>query len=273
MTLKTALAQGAKLLEEAGVDAPRLTAEVLLCYALRREKSYLYAYPEVELTELAWIHFGRYLHERMNGKPTQYITHVQEFYGRSFQVTPDVLIPRPETEHVVEAALKFHSARVLDIGCGSGAIAVTMACESPAMVWATDISTKALEVAQGNARELGAKVWFANADLGSCFAPRSFDLIVSNPPYIPTSDAPGMQREVRDWEPHVAIFSGESGNEAYVRIAESAAELLVTGGHLVLELGHQSAPAVRAMLGPQWQNVRLLRDLSGIERVLTAQLQ
>ena len=271
MTLKTALAQGAKLLESQAVPSPRLTAEVLLCHALRREKSYLYAHPESVLTELAWIHFGRYLHERLKGKPTQYITHRQEFYGRMFRVNPDVLIPRPETEHVVEAALEFHARRVLDIGCGSGAIAVSIACESDATVWASDISHKALQVARDNAERHCARVRFVAADLGACFAPGSFDLIVSNPPYISTHDAEGMQREVRDWEPHMALFAGESGNEVYSRVVQCAELLLTPGGHLVVELGHRSAQPVKAMFGARWRNVELLPDLAGIDRVLTAQ--
>ena len=273
MTVKTALDQGAKLLENEAVPASRLTAEVLLCHALQREKSYLYAHPEADLSELAWIHYGRYLHERMKGKPTQYITHRQEFYGRMFRVTPDVLIPRPETEHVVEASLEFHAGRVLDIGCGSGAIAITISCESRAAVWATDISTKALSVARDNAERLGARVHFAAADLGECFASQSFDLIVSNPPYVSTHDAEGMQREVRDWEPHVALFAGESGNEIYSRIVKCAERLLIPGGHLVFELGYRSAQAVKAMFGARWRDVELRPDLAGIDRVLMAQIR
>src|SRR3984885_2882981 len=128
MTILTALLQGTKLLEEEAISAPRLTAEVLLTHALHRERSYLYAHPEEELTEAAWIHYGRYLHERLQGKPTQYITGRQEFYGREFRVTPDVLIPRPETEHLVAACTGRvrRGDTVLDAGTGSGAIAVTL---------------------------------------------------------------------------------------------------------------------------------------------------
>src|SRR5580700_12282812 len=128
MTVRTALLQGAKLLEDATVGVARLTAEVLLAHALHRDLAYLFGHPEHELSDIEWLHYGRYLHERMQGKPTQYITGRQEFYGRDFRVTPDVLIPRPETEHVVEAALprlKPGNA-VLDVGTGSGAIAITI---------------------------------------------------------------------------------------------------------------------------------------------------
>src|SRR6202049_3412593 len=158
MTIQTALLQGAKLLEEGVIAVPRLTAEVLLAHALHRDRVYLYAHPEEELTEVAWIHYGRYLHERLNGKPTQYITGRQEFYGRDFSVSPDVLIPRPETEHLVEAALaKIRPGdTVVDVGTGSGAIAITMALECGVSIIATDISLPALAVAAGNARRLRA---------------------------------------------------------------------------------------------------------------------
>src|SRR3989440_9075427 len=125
MTVHTALLQGVRLLDDAGIGVARLTAEVLLGHAMGCERVHFYAHPERELHELEWLHYGRYLHERMRGKPTQYITGRQEFFGREFRVTPDVLIPRPETEHVVEAALALarDARRLLDVGCGSGALA------------------------------------------------------------------------------------------------------------------------------------------------------
>src|ERR1700690_2056232 len=126
MTAGAALLQGTRLLEDGGIGVARLTAEVLLAHALGRDRVYLFAHPEHELAELEWLHFGRYLHERLQGKPTQYITGRQEFYGREFRVTPDVLIPRPETEHLVEAALDRAAGNVADIGTGSGAIAITL---------------------------------------------------------------------------------------------------------------------------------------------------
>src|SRR5499433_3714275 len=160
MTLQQALAQGTKLLEEGSIAAPRLTAEVLLAHALHADRSFLYAHTEQELREVEWIHYGRYLHERSQGKPTQYITKRQEFYGREFRVTPDVLIPRPETEHVVEVALRVapDAKRILDVGAGSGALAVTLQLETGAQVWATDISSRAARIAAENAQRLGARV-------------------------------------------------------------------------------------------------------------------
>jgi release factor glutamine methyltransferase len=274
MTVQTALQQGSRLLEDAGIAVPRLTAEVLLCHALGRERAYLYGHPEAELADLARIHYGRYLHERLQGKPTQYITRLQEFYGREFVVSPDVLIPRPETEHVIEAALTLKGGlrRIVDVGCGSGAIAVTLSLELGCEVWGTDVSTAALGVAAANAGRLNAPVRFVACDLASAFGTRTMDLVVSNPPYVALADGPGLQREVRDWEPHVALFAGETGLEIYARLVAEAERVLRPGGAMVVELGFRTSERVRAMLGPLWQDVQLVPDLAGIPRVLTARL-
>lgn len=267
--IQEALRQGARLLEQAAVSAPRLTAEVLLCHALNRGRSYLYAHPDEELGEDAWSRYQRYLLERINGKPTQYITHKQEFYGREFRVTPDVLIPRPETEHVVERAIRLRPRRAVDVGCGSGAIAVTLQLETGAQVCATDISEAALRVARENAQRLGARVDFIAADLLSALKDRAVDLIVSNPPYVPLRDAAGMQREVVAFEPHLALFAGDTGLEIYERVVRSARRVLQPGGWIVLELGYQSEAAVREMLGG-WQEVCVETDLAGLPRVISA---
>jgi release factor glutamine methyltransferase len=274
MTLQTALLQGTKLLEDAAVGAPRLTAEVLLSHALQCQRVYLYAHPEQELKEVEWLHYGRYLHERMQGKPTQYITKRQEFYGREFRVTADVLIPRPETEHVVEAALPFArtAQRILDVGVGSGALGVTLQLEAGVETWATDISPPAAAVAAGNAERLGARVRFVVCDLMDAIADKSMDLIVSNPPYVPLAQREGMQREVRDWEPHVALFGGATGFELYERIVEDARRVLRPGGHLIMELGFGSYDRVAGLLG-SWQNARIDPDLAGIPRVILAELR
>src|ERR1039457_1507288 len=164
---RSALHQATRILEDGAIAVPRLTAEVLLSHAMRCDRVYFYAHPERKLSEMEWLHYGRYLHERLNGKPTQYITGRQEFYGRAFRVTPDVLIPRPETEHVVDIALTLarDSGRVLDIGTGSGALSVTLQLETGAAVWGADISPAALAVAAENSRRLGARVEFVACDL------------------------------------------------------------------------------------------------------------
>ncbi len=272
MTIHTALSQGSRLLEDAAIPAHRLTAEVLLAHALHRERPYLYAHPEEELSELAWIHYGRYLHERLKGKPTQYITGRQEFYGRDFRVTPDVLIPRPETEHLVEASLKRIRPAdvVLDAGTGSGAIAITLALETGARVLATDISFAALAVARDNARRLSASVTLIACDLTACVRDRSLDILVSNPPYVPSADRSGLQREVRDWEPAVALFAGLTGVEVYERLIADARRVLRPSGWLLVELGYNSVEPVRAMLGAGWSDVAVQPDLAGLPRVLSA---
>ena len=272
MTLHTALLQGTKLLEDEAIPAPRLTAEVLLMHALGHDRAYLYAHSSDELTELAWIHYGRYLHERLKGKPTQYITGRQEFYGRDFRVTPDVLIPRPETEHLVEAALaRIQPGDVVaDVGTGSGAIAVTLALEAGARLFATDISTAALCVAQANARRLSATVSFLACDLASCFRDRSLDVLVSNPPYVPATDQASLQREVRDWEPPVALYGGSTGLEIYNLLIMDATRVLRPKGWLLLELGYSSLAPVRAMLGSGWGEIAVLDDLAGLPRVLAS---
>jgi release factor glutamine methyltransferase len=274
MTLQQALLQGTSLLEDAGIAAPRLTAEVLLGHALGQERTFLYAHSDRELREVEWIHYGRYLHERLNGKPTQYITGRQEFYGREFRVTPDVLIPRPETELVVETALDVGrgARRIVDAGCGSGAIAVTLQLETGALVAGTDISAAALAVAADNGRRLGARVEWAQCDLLSAIAGASVDMIVSNPPYVPLGDRAGLQREVRDYEPEVALFAGPTGFEIYEKLVADAARVLRPGGWLVLELGYTSRDRVTAMLGAGWRDVRIVPDLAGIPRVLAGRM-
>jgi release factor glutamine methyltransferase len=274
LTLQTALRQGSEILEKSGVPAPRLTAEVLLSHALHCERAYLYAHGGDELTTLGWIHYGPYLDERLRGKPTQYITKKQEFYGREFRVTPDVLIPRPETEHLVEAAIADirarRSSRILDVGTGSGAIAISLALETSRPVFANDVSEKALAVARANRDRHNAAVSFFSGDLASAVAARSIDLLVSNPPYVPSTDAANMQREVRDWEPHTALFAGESGLEIYERLVAEAAVVVRPSGHLMMELGYQSLSAVRAMLQRDWVNTETVCDLAGLPRVVTA---
>lgn len=273
MDLRTALKQGETLLAEAGVSVPRLTAEVLLCHALGKEKVYLYAHPEEELSQLAWIHYGRYLHERMEGKPTQYITRRQEFYGRDFHVSPAVLIPRPETEHLVETALRLmpRAQCAIDLGCGSGAIGITYHLESGSPTHLSDLSRSALDVARFNAQRLGARVTCHQADFASALRPLAVDLILCNPPYVPSGDESVLQREIREHEPALALYGGESGVEPYRVVIAQARRILRPGGWLVFELGYQSLASVREMLDdPAWTSIETVTDLAGWPRVIAA---
>jgi release factor glutamine methyltransferase len=274
-TLRQLLAEAASTLEQAGVAAPRLTAEVLLAHSLSRERSYLYAHPEAEPEAAALERFTAWIARRAAGVPLQYLTGEQEFFGRLFQVTPAVLIPRPETEMVVEAALerlpRNAPFRLADVGTGSGCLAITLALERPhAAVTATDTFAAALEIARANATRLGACVDFLACDLLET-VPGPFDLIVSNPPYIAAAEWDSLQREVREHEPRAALIAGEAGTEVYARLIPQAAARLRPGGWLVLELGYESAGAVRALLDDtRWNAIETRRDLQGWERVLLA---
>jgi release factor glutamine methyltransferase len=234
-----------------------------------QERAWLYAHGDEELREVWWIHYGRYLHQRLQGQPTQQITGVQEFYGRNFRVTPDVLIPRPETEHVIEAAIALGARSVVDIGTGSGVIAITLELETGARVVATDISLAALSVAAGNARTLGADVSWLACDLASALQ-GGFDLVVSNPPYVATRDKSTLPPEVRDYEPEIALYGGDDGLAIYRRLIPEAERLLKPGGWLVMEIGHDQANSVRAMLGA-WKEVEIRKDLANLPRVILAQ--
>ncbi len=272
-------------LEAGGIAAARESVDILLAAALGRDRAFLHAHPEYQLTPGELARFTEYMDRRLRGEPAQYILGRQEFYGRDFEVTPAVLIPRPETELLVEAALekagamKLASApvRLVDVGTGSGCIAITLALELAArgqiaQVVATDISPAALAVAENNARRWRAAVAFQSGDWLEAWRGQAgqFDLIVSNPPYIPESELAGLQREVREHEPRVALMAGETGLENYARLLPAALRLLTPGGWLILEMGYRSAEGVRNWF-TDWAEVETRCDLQGWPRVLLAQ--
>ncbi len=275
-----------------------MAAELLLLHVLGRNRTWLYAHPEEIVADADAQRFFELIARRAAGEPTQHLTGKQEFWGLEFEVTPDVLIPRPETEHVIEVALDRLALRELragrpqksageglqiaDIGTGSGCIAIALAKELPAANFvATDISAAALAVAQRNAQRHAvadridfceANLLVLNSPLATRHSPLSFDLIASNPPYIGRREAPSLPREVRDHEPHSALFGGEEGYELYADLITQAANHLKPGGILVLELGHNSLPAVQPLLeASAWTNVGVTNDLAGIPRVLAAE--
>ena len=275
MTVHTALQQGVRILEDAGIAVPRLTAEVLLGHAMHVERAYFFAHPEQELREVEWLHYGRYLHERLGGKPTQYITGHQEFWGMDFIVSPAVLIPRPETEHLIETVLPvartLETPKIVDVGTGSGCIALVLAKELPnAEIDAIEISAEALEIARANAarHQLEARVRFLQQDLLEDFAANGFDLVVSNPPYVGKSEEDEVQLEVRKFEPRNAVFAGQTGLEIIERLIPQAMTVLKSGGYLVMEISGTIAGAVEALLGG-WDERRMIRDLQSIPRVVS----
>jgi release factor glutamine methyltransferase len=275
MEVRQALRQGRHRLEQGAIGEAGLTAELLLCHALGRERAWLHAHWRDSLPDEARRRFEWSLQERISGTPFQYITGKQEFYGREFLVNRSVLIPRPETEHVVETAVRLapDARRAVDIGCGSGAIAVTWALERRLPVIATDVSPAAALVARENARRLSAPVEFLACDLASALPARAFDLVLSNPPYIPEGDREGLQREIRDHEPAVALYGGPTGVEIYGRLIADAKRILVPGGWLIMELGYRAKSDVCAMLDVDWLAPEIVPDLAGWPRVAAVRLQ
>jgi len=262
--------QGIKLLTDEKVDPPRLTAELLLMHALRKERVFLFSHSGDPLPELAWIHYGRYLHERISGKPVQYILGKQEFFSRDFKVQPGVLIPRPETEHLIEFILSLPQpiGSIADAGVGSGAICVTLAAELKQPILGIDLSPIAIETARHNAHHHKANVHFVQSNWLSSLRPNSLDLLVSNPPYIATTDKPTLQREVRDHEPDLALFAGPDGQDAYRILQSQARQVLKPNGRIVLEIGNLTTREIFQ----DWQDIQIQNDLSGRPCLLSAVL-
>jgi release factor glutamine methyltransferase len=304
-SVRDALRDGISRLRDARVPSHALAAELLLMHSLAQDRSWLYSHPEWVLEDRDAERYFALVARRAGGEPTQYLIGKQEFWGLEFEVNPHVLIPRPETEHVVEVALSRllagaqratdhpRTLRIVDVGTGSGCIAVALARELPAAeVFAIDISGPALEVASRNAlrHRVREHVRFLQGDLldslavgrhsiggpggdlGGQSASGHFDLIASNPPYIARDEAESLAREVLEHEPHKALFGGAAGTEVYARLIDQSAALLSPGGSLVLELGHQCASHVRSLLAhPAWAAVEIANDLAGIPRVISAQ--
>ncbi len=270
-------------LDQAGVPSAPLAAELLLMHVLSRDRAWLYAHPENQLNAAQADAFLALTNKRAAGTPTQYLTGHQEFWGLDFEVTPDVLIPRPETEHVVEVALarvgesrRGESLRVADVGTGSGCLAVTLAKELPnAEIFATDISSAAIAVASRNAARHGLanRISFAECNLLEGVREHApFNIIVSNPPYISRNAAQSLPIEVREHEPEIALFAGDDGLKIYAPLIAQAATHLPEGGLLVLELGYNSFEPVGNLLESHcgWTRVSATQDLAGIIRVISA---
>jgi release factor glutamine methyltransferase len=277
--LDSMIQEGAAQLERGPhPDRARRDAEALLLHTLRKDRAWLMAHSSEAPTDGEAELYADLLERRYRGEPIQYITGDQEFYGLPFHVTPDVLIPRPETEHLVEKAIAlavaFERPRIVDVGTGSGAIAVTLAHSLPhAQITALEISRPALEIARGNAELNGIanRIRFAQSELLASVADERFEMVVSNPPYVPTVDRDSLSVEVREHEPALALFAGEDGLDVYRRLIPAAFSVLEAGGFLVLEVGYGQSEAVRAILVRcGFHRVEFMPDLQGIARVAVA---
>jgi release factor glutamine methyltransferase len=253
-------------------------------FTLNCDRAYLFAHPERELTPDEQIRYESALAERARGVPAQYITGHQEFWGMDLIVSPAVLIPRPETEHVIETVMELvqasdlrqehppHTMRIVDVGTGSGCIALALATEFPhAEIHATDISPAALEIARANAarNQLGKRIQFHQADLLEGLNLASLDFVVSNPPYVGESEEDQVQLEVRKFEPRTAVFAGPTGLEIITRLIPQARKALRPGGWLILEISGTIAGRVQQLLA-EWDDVRMIPDLQSIPRVAVA---
>ena len=280
VSLRDALTTAIDRLTAARVPSPRMNAELLLRFTLDVDRSYLYAHRERELTTEEQTRYDEALAQRARGIPAQYITGHQEFWGMDLIVNPAVLIPRPETEHVIETVLQLVNGgraslpgmRIVDVGTGSGCIALALAKELPeAEVHATDISPAALEVARANAarHQLENRIQFHETDLLQSLERARLDFVVSNPPYVGESEQDQVQLGVRKFEPRKAVFAGPTGLEVIERLIPQAQAELKPGGWLVMEISGTIAEDVKRLLA-QWIDVGVTNDLQGIPRVASA---
>ncbi len=287
MCVREALRRSLQALRENNVPSPDLAAELLLMHVVGCDRARLHASPEEPLPAGAAERYFKLIAERITGKPTQYITGRQEFWGLDFEVTPDVLIPRRETEHLVEAVLEIireqgpeagARCRIVDVGAGSGCIALALASElSDAAIYSTEISFAALRVARRNAVRLGLadRVQFREDDLLASFLREgrqgTLDFVVSNPPYVAHDEMDWVQREVREFEPRLSWEGLGDGSEVYRRLFPQAHDALKPGGYVAVEIGFRKSETVMALLSAGWTRAKVLPDLAGIPRVVIAQ--
>jgi release factor glutamine methyltransferase len=284
-TIAQAIIEGSRRLRAAGVDHDRLTAGLLLRHLIGVERTQLLTRSEEQIGADQYRDYLALIERRAAGEPLQYVTGHQEFYGLDFIVTPDVLIPRPETEFLIERVMKLaaeserDSLLIVDVGTGSGCIAVTLAKLLPgARLIATDVSRAALTVAQRNAERnrVRDRIEFLEGDLLAPLAERrlqgAVDILASNPPYVNQDGRQLLQREVREWEPHEALFGGADGLDFYRRLLAETARILKPQGYLVLEIGFSQLEAISEIVtGSGLRLCDVTRDLQDIPRVLCLQ--
>jgi len=277
MKIADALRRAAEFLKE-NADARRDVA-LLLGFVLNRDRAFLIANDDRNLSDEEIERFFELIERRASGEPIQYITGRQEFFGLEFEVNEDVLIPRPETEILVEAAIEIlrekENPYFCDVGTGSGCIPISILANlENAKAVAVDISSGALAVARKNAEKhrVAERIEFYESDVFAVFQNPKFDLIVSNPPYIPNKDLPDLPREVREHEPHAALFGGAVGTEIVERLLTDAPKFLTENSYLMFEIGFAQDEAVRATVDPNvWQLREILPDLQGIPRIVVLQ--
>jgi release factor glutamine methyltransferase len=278
VTVRTALLQATSRLASASSN-PHLDADLLLRHVLQKNRAWVLAHPDVLLQLPEQKAYASLIARRAAHEPVQYITGEQEFYGLRLIVTPAVLIPRPETEHLVQAVLDWAATqetkalRVADIGTGSGAIAIALAHTQPLLdLDAVDLSHSALQIAKSNASAHGVagRIRFVQSDLLHALADVRFDAIVANPPYIPAAEM--LEAQVTEWEPHLALFAGADGLSIFRRLIPEASAVLKDGGLLAMEIGAGEQSAVEALLTRDgyWEQPQCLSDLQGIPRVVLA---
>ena len=279
MNIAEALREASQILQHAGVPEARREAGSLLSFVIARDRTFLISHAEDQIDEPSLDQFRDAVERRAAGEPLQYITGVQDFFGREFRVTPDVLIPRPETELLVEAALELvgDAPLICDVGTGSGCIAVTLLCEIvAARAVALDKSPAALKIAKFNAEKLAVadRAVFVISDCFQSLDSREhqFDLIASNPPYVSAEVVPELQREVRDHEPLVALSPGPDGLSMIRRLLFEAPAFLKQNGHLIMEIGFDQGEKVQSIVDADvWRLLELRPDLQGIPRIVVLQ--
>ncbi|HMJ09171.1 MAG TPA: peptide chain release factor N(5)-glutamine methyltransferase [Pyrinomonadaceae bacterium] len=280
MTIREILTEAAAALGAAGIPEHARESSSLAQFALRKDRVFLISNPEYEPNADELARFQNALARRLSREPLQYITGRQEFYGLDLTVTPDVLIPRPETEMLVEKAIELlrdtETPEFAEIGIGSGCISIsTLVNATASRAAAVDISPAAIEVARNNAEIHGVsgRLELVESDLFAQFPARRFDLIVSNPPYVPATDLDGLQPEVKSFEPRIALTDGDDGTSIIRRIISGAPAFLKPGGFLVIEIGFDQSPAVSGFLDPAiWTQVEFFPDFQGFPRMLVARL-
>lgn len=282
ITIAQALLEASAILRRTGIAEARRDAGSLLLHALECDRAFLITHADDALAPETCARYQALIARRAQGEPLQYITGRQEFYGLDFLVTPDVLIPRPETELLVEAALKLlpetPAPFICDVGTGSGCIPGALLTErAAARAVALDISLAALRVAALNAAQIGvsARLRLVVSDCFAALNPLAarFDMIVSNPPYVAERDMTGLQREVRDYEPRLALTPGGDGLQVIRRLISEAPQFLAPGGHLLIEIGYDQHEAVRSLIDPRvWTLLDIHQDLQGIPRTVALRL-